>query len=182
MVQLIWWIVNDSFFMKVIQFGYFFICLFSEVKEQKLLKKLKDNSQPVESGGNFSVKAGHFLKSPWDWWITFIYWCCVFSSVHASATLCHQDWKTANICIYQSLLHLTLSVAGKHVLEIGISCEAPWRALCPVWGSPVQEGLWQTVESHQDGHRLEHTRRRGLDLFSLERRVLWGIFLVSTPT
>lgn len=142
--------------------------------------------QPVESGGNFAVKAGHFLKSPWGWWITFIFWSCVFSSVKASSALCHQGWKTANICIHQALLCLTLSVAGNRVLEIGVSCEATWGALRPVWSSSVQERLWQTVESHQDGYGLEHTRskkrRRGLDLFSLERRGLRGIFLVSTPT
>ena len=142
--------------------------------------------QPVESGGNFAVKAGHFFKSPWGWWITFIYWCCVFSFVKASATLHHQGWKTANVCIHQALLCLTLSVAGKHVLEISVSCEVAWGALCPVWGSHVQERLWQTVESHQDGDGLKHMisekRQRGLALFSLERRELRGIFLVSTPT
>ena len=136
----------------------------------------------MESGGNFAVKAGHFWKSPRGWWITFIYWCCIFSSVNASATLRYQGWKTANICICQALLCLTFGVAGERLLEIDVSCEVTCGALCPVWGCPVQEMLWQTVESLQDGHGLEHTRcekrQRALDLFSLARRGLRGIFFM----
>lgn len=92
-----------------------------------------------------------------------------------------QGWKVAKVCIHQAVLRVTLGVAGKCALEIGVSCEVTWGALCPVWGSSVRERLWQTIERHQDGHGLEHTRsekrQRRLDLF---RRGLRGIYTYLT--
>lgn len=117
--------------------------------------------QPVKSDRNFAAKAGHSLKSPWVWCITFIYWCCVFSSVKTSAALHHKVWKTANVSIHQSLLCFTLSVAGKRALEIKVSCDVRTvsclRLLCTKktltdcreslgWSQAGAREVWEEVE------------------------------------
>lgn len=61
------------YILRSAQFGFFFSCVFAKVKvkTEVIKKRWRIILQPMESGGNFSVNAEHFLKSPWGRWITF---------------------------------------------------------------------------------------------------------------
>lgn len=120
-------LMNDSFFMKVTQFGNFFHLPAIRGKNQNRTswKSWRMILQPVESAKNLAVKAGLFLKSLWDWWITFLSWCCVFRS-KASAMLHRQGLKDSLYLHPSSTFTCDPQCIEKCVLEVCASCEVVW--------------------------------------------------------
>lgn len=110
------------FSLKIYSLVIFFTCLFSEVKVRSCWKRWRMILQPVESGKNLVVMAGHFLKSLWEWWITFLSW-GVSRSVKASAVLHCQGLKDSLYLHPSSTFTCDPQCTGKHVLEICVSCE-----------------------------------------------------------
>lgn len=73
MVQLVWWILNFYIYIEICSIWFLFqLCICKGKSQNRSYKKRwRIILQPMESGGNFSVNAEHFLKSPWGRWITF---------------------------------------------------------------------------------------------------------------
>lgn len=146
----------------------FELCIFKgKSRNRSYKKRWRIILQPVESGGNFSVNVEHLLKSPRGQWITFIFWCYIFSSLKVSAALRHQRWKTTSVhthiqhfCVWPSVYLGNVSLKSVPVVSsVSVLCEA----------------LQHKISRHQDHQGLQHVKCE--ERWGSSRRKLRDTFL-----